>query len=167
MAISVTEGAETKEKEPGNVKKRATPALIEVTGSILGAKIFESLTEAREKLDPLRLDKNRATEEAEKGEREGGQRVFWRLAATEYQWIVAWADKEGKIIKISASLRPEKKKAFREIGNLARAKVHTDSTAMWIVERPDGSSFRLVAKGPGEQATSIYMYSLQQTQEID
>jgi hypothetical protein len=32
--------------------------------------------------------------------------------------------------------------------------------AMWIVERPDGSIYRLVAKGPQGQAVTIYMYSL-------
>ena len=100
------------------------------------------------------------------GDRGSGGGIRWRLAETEYQWIVAWADKEGKIVKISASVRPEKKKPFPEIGDLVRAKVHNESAALWIVQRPDGTSFRLVAKGPGEQALSIYLYSLQ-AEEVD
>ncbi|PZR72389.1 MAG: hypothetical protein DLM73_13375 [Chthoniobacterales bacterium] len=87
--------------------------------------------------------------------------MVWRLAETEYLWIVAWADKDGKVVKISASVRPEKKKPFVEIGDLGRAKMHNDSMAMWSVRRPDGASYRLVAKGPAEHALSIYMYSLE------
>ena len=63
-------------------------------------------------------------------------------------------------MKISASVRLEKKKPFREIGDLARAKVHNDSMAMWIVQHSDGSYYRVVAKGPAEEASSIYLYSL-------
>ena len=107
-----------------------------------------------------------AMAEPEEAERERGERTIWRLAETEYQWIVVWADKEGKIVKISASVRPEKKKPFAEIGDLARAKMHNDSEALWIVQRPNGSSYRLVAKGPAEHAVTIYMYSLQ-AEEVD
>jgi hypothetical protein len=151
----------------GNKKKKAAapsptpPPLIETTGSILGITLFEPLEEAREKLAKLKLVDGSATaESAEKEEEEQGERAVWRLAETDYQWIVAWADKEGKVVKISASVRPEKKKPFSEIGDLGRAKMHNESTALWIVTRPDGKSYRLVAKGPGEQAVTIYLYSL-------
>ena len=122
-------------------------------------KLFAPLEEAREKLAHFKLIKD-ATAEPEEEEREGGERFIWRLAETEYQWIVAWADKDGKIVKIRASVRPEKKKPFTEIGDLSRAKMHNESAALWIVQRPDGSSYRLVAKGPAEHALTIYMYGL-------
>lgn len=148
----------------GDKNKKAapsqSPAFIEITGGILGVKLFAPLEEAREKMARFKLEKDATAESEEKEEREGDARMIWRLAETEYQWIVAWADKEGKVIKISASLRPEKKKPFKEIGDLGRAKVHNDSMAMWSVQHPDGASFRLVAKGPGEQALSIYLSSL-------
>ena len=148
-----------KKKKPAAPTPSPPPPLIEVTGSILGVKLFASLEEAREKLARFKLVKD-ATAAPEEEEREEGERFVWRLAETEYQWIVAWADKKGKIVKISASVRPEKKKPFAEIGDLSRAKIHNESAALWIVQRPDGSSYRLIAKGPAEHALTIYMYSL-------
>jgi hypothetical protein len=161
LALAVLGGLVSGSFADDKIKKAATPpALIEITASILDVKLFAPLEEAREKLSRYKLENDAGPEAAEKEEREGGERIVWRLAETEYQWIVAWADKEGKVVKISASLRPEKKKPFKEIGDLGRAKVHNDSMAMWSVPRPDGAGFRLVAKGSGEHALSIYMYSL-------
>ena len=134
-------------------------------GCDLGAVVDEALIsyadapEARERLAHLKIAKDATPAAVEKWKR-GGSRIAWRFAETEYLWIVAWADSEGKIERISGSVRPEKKKPFKEIGDLSRAKVHNESMAMWIVERSDGSSYRLVAKGPAEQAVTIYMYSL-------
>lgn len=151
----------SKKKPPATPKPTATPPpLIEVTGSILGVALFARLEEAREKMKAFKLEEGAAAESPQKEEREEGERMIWRLAETEYLWIVAWANKEGKVVKISASVRPEKKKPFREIGDLARAKVHDDSMAMWIARDPDGTYYRVVAKGPAEQASSIYLYSL-------
>jgi hypothetical protein len=135
------------------------PLPIEVTGSILGVTLFASLEQAREKMKAFKLE-SEAAASSEKEEREAGERMIWRLAETEYLWIVAWADKEGKVVKISASVRPEKKKPFLEIGDPGRAKVHNDSMAMWVARHPDGTYYRVVAKGPAEQASSIYLYSL-------
>ena len=165
IAAATASFAGDKKKKAATPSPSPVPALIEITGSILGVKLFAPLAEAREKMAQFKLAQD-ATAEPEKGERDGGERIIWRLAETEYQWIVGWADKEGKIVKISASVRPEKKKPFAEIGDLARAKMHDDSTALWIVQRPDGSSYRLVAKGPAQQAVTIYMYSLQ-AEEVD
>jgi hypothetical protein len=153
--------AGSRKKPSPTPKPTATPPpLIEVTGSILGVALFTSLEEAREKMKAFKLEEGSAAESSEKEEREAGERMIWRLAETEYLWIVAWADKEGKIVKISASTRSEKRKPFREIGDLTRAKTHDDSMAMWIARHPDGTYFRVVAKGPGEKASSIYLYSL-------
>jgi len=158
--------AASKKKGSTKAKPAAPPALIEETASILGVKLFGSIEEAREKLAHLKIEKDALPAVAEKGKR-GGSRIVWRLAETEYLWIVAWADKEGKVEKISASVRPEKKKPFKEIGDLSRAKVHTESVAMWVVQRPDGLNYRVVAKGPEEQALTIYMYSLNVQEEMD
>jgi hypothetical protein len=153
----------------GKKKKAAAPSpspsptpvpLIEVTGSILGVTLFASLEEAREKMKVFKLEEGAEAESSEKEEREAGERMIWRLAETEYLWIVAWANKEGKVVKISASVRPEKRKPFREIGDLGRAKAHDAAMAMWIARHRDGTYYRVVAKGPEEQASSIYMYSL-------
>lgn len=165
LCVAIAAAAFAGEKKKKAAAPSPSPALIEITGGILGVKLFAPLEEAREKLAHFKLVKD-ASAEPEEAERARGERVIWRLAETEYQWIVAWADKEGKIVKISASVRPEKKKPFAEIGDLARAKMHNESAALWIVQRPDGSSYRLVAKGLSEHALTIYLYSLQ-AEELD
>ena len=166
LALAWPAFAAPKKKPSPEPRASATPKPIEETGSILGVALFASLEEAREKMESFKLQDGAATKSAEKEEREAGERMIWRLAETEYLWIIAWANKEGKVVKISASVRPEKKKPFREIGDLGRAKMHNDSMAMWVAQRPDGTYYRIVAKGPGEQANSIYMYSLK-TEGID
>jgi hypothetical protein len=162
LALATSVVAAPKKKSASKPTPSPTPAPqpIEVTGSILGVTLFASLEQAREKMKGFKLESKASPETSEKGEREAGERMIWRLAETEYLWIVAWADKDGKVVKISASVRPEKKKPFREVGDLARAKVHNDSMAMWIAQHPDGTYYRVVAKGPSEQASSIYLYSL-------
>ena len=159
FALATPAFAAPKKDGASTPKPTATPGLIEETGSILDVKLFGSIEEAREKMAHLKIDKDATPAALEKWKR-GGSRIAWRLAETEYLWIVAWADKDGKVERISASVRPEKKKPFTQIGDLSRAKVHNESMAMWIVERPDGSDYRLVAKGPEGQAVTIYMYSL-------
>ena len=161
LAIAQAAVAGNKKKPSPTPKPTAAPPqLIEVTGSILGVSLFASLEEAREKMEAFKMEKEAAADTSEKEEHEAGERIIWRLAETEYLWIVAWADKEGKVVKISASVRPEKKKPFREIGDLARAKVHNGTMAMWVAQHPAGTPYRVVAKGPAEQASSIYLYSL-------
>ena len=162
LALVTSVFAAPKKKPSAKLTPSPTPApeLIETAGSILGVRLFASLEQAREKMKAFKLEREAVAEASEKGEREAGERMIWRLAETEYLWIVAWADKEGKVMKISASVRPEKKKPFREIPDLERAKVHNDSMAMWIAQHPDGTYYRVVAKGPAEQASTIYLYSL-------
>ena len=159
LAVATTAFVAPKKKQASKPKPTATPGLIAETGSILDVKMFGSIEEAREKLAHLKIDKDATPAVAEKWKR-GGSRIVWRLAETDYLWIVAWADKDGKVERISASVRPEKKKPFKEIGDLSQAEGHNQSMALWNVHRPDGSSYRLVAKGPNEQAVTIYMYSL-------
>ena len=171
LALVVPVFAAGKKKPAAKAKSSASPTptpapeLIEVTGRILGVTLFTSLEGAREKMERYKIEQTPGASGAENTEeKETGERVIWRLAETEYQWIVAWANKEGKVVKISASLRPEKKKPFREIGDLGRAKAHTDSMALWITEHGDGTFYRLIAKGTAEEASTIYMYSLKREQ---
>jgi hypothetical protein len=162
LALATSAVAAPKKKPAAKPKPSATPApeLIEVTGRILGVTIFASLEEAREKMKAFKLESEAEPDSSEKEEREAGERMIWCLAETEYLWIVAWANKDGKVVKISASVRPEKKKPFREIGDLGRAKMHNESMAMWVAQHADGTYYRVVAKGPAEEASTIYLYSL-------
>ena len=158
-AVATTAFAAPKKKRTSTPKPTATPGLIAETGRVLDVTLFGSIEEAREKMAHLKIDRDATPAVAENWKR-GGSRIVWRLAETDYLWIVAWADKEGKVERISASVRPEKKKPFKEIGDLSKAEGHNESMVLWNVQRPDGSSYRLVAKGPNEQAVTIYMYSL-------
>jgi hypothetical protein len=142
-------------------QENAKPELIEVTGKILGVGIGTPMKEARENLGALQTERENPKQTApEKDRSDEGEREIWRPDETEYQWIVAWA-KQGKIVKLSASLRSDQRKPFEEIGDLRRAAVNTENVAMWNVTRPSGGNFRLVAKGPDRHAASIYMLSLQ------
>jgi hypothetical protein len=166
LAVPSLGFADTTKKLLPQAESSPAPVLIEESGSILGVKLFGSIDEAREKLAHLKIAKDATPAVAEKWKR-GGSRIAWRLAETEYLWIIAWADKDGKVERISASVRPEKKKPFKEIGDLSRAKVHNESMAMWIVEPPGGPKYRLVAKGVGGEAVTIYMYRLKGLQETN
>lgn len=125
-------------------------------GQIMGIGIGSPIDEAREKLDPLR----EPGESAPEGEKEEGERVYWKLKETEYSWIIAWADDEGKITRMRAMLRPEQSKPFSELGDLAVASVNQPNTVAWNLTAADGTPVRIIAQGPAQRATTIYMFSL-------
>jgi hypothetical protein len=70
---------------------------------------------------------------------------------------MVWSNKEGRIVQISASVRPEKPKPFEEVGDLSKASTNLDAVAIWNVTRPDKLSYRLMARGPNRRATNIYI----------
>jgi hypothetical protein len=122
----------------------------------MGLGLGSSVEEVREKLDPLRDGEERPLD----GEKEEGERVYWKLKGTEYSWIIAWAGDDEKIVRMRAMLRPENSKPFSEIGDLAIANVSQPNAAVWNTTAPDGSAFRVVAQGADQHATSIYIFSL-------
>jgi hypothetical protein len=126
------------------------------SGQILGIGIGSEMEEAREKLDPLREGEDGAPE----GEKEEGERAYWKLKETDYSWIIAWADKGGKITRIRATFRPDKPKPFSEIGDLGTATVNQPNAAAWNITAADGSPIRIVAQGPEQRASTVYMFSL-------
>lgn len=126
-------------------------------GKILGISLEMKVEEAHKKLDPLRIP---GSEFREKGARREEKRELWRFKETEFQWLMAWTNDEGRIMRISASLRPESPKPFDQIGDLKSATSHNDSRAIWNVTREKGEGFRLVAKGKEQRAQIIYILSL-------
>ena len=143
-----------------NVKETkivTAPSSIESTNTILGVAIGSTLEEAHQKLDPLRDPASAEFREKEAKEGEAGEKAYWRLIGTEYRWIMAWANKEGQLVQLSASVRPERPKPFTEVGDLARASTNLENAAKWNVQRPGGLSYDLVARGPNRQANNIYM----------
>ncbi|HEX8679112.1 MAG TPA: hypothetical protein VF683_04095 [Chthoniobacterales bacterium] len=132
------------------------PETIESSGRILGLAIGDPIDSAREKLDPLRVPAVYTPDLKETS----GRRILWRLRETEYDWIMAWA-KEGKITRIRAVYRADRRKPFREIGNLASAASATADAVKWNLSRPGGPRYRLIAQGAEQQAQTVYMFSLE------
>ena len=154
----VSAAAAAPAEEPARPSAPATDAEppITVSGSILGITIGMPMREARERLLPLREPIPGPLDEKEKA----GQRTYWKLVGTEYDWVMAWANRDRKITKIRAVLRPEKLKPFEEIGDLTKALSSNPSAAVWDVMRQEGASFRLTALGAEGRAVRISMLAL-------
>ena len=130
-------------------EKQPAAETIESSGEILGVRIGMTMKEVREKLNPLR-DPAAPRDEREKF----GTRAYWKLLETEYDWIMAWANREGKITRIRAVLRPESPKPFSEIGDLSRAVTNAPHAAAWNASR-DHIHFRITAFGNEGRAVRI------------
>lgn len=148
---------------PRETEARFTKSPIESTGKILGVGIGSSLKEAHEKLDPLRDPSSTDFRDKKRG---GGKRekAYWRLRETEFSWIMAWTNNEGRIVRLSIAVSPEKPKPFEEVGDLSKAFTNREHVAIWNVPRPENLSYRLIARGPDRRATSIYLIATQLVQ---
>lgn len=123
---------------------------IESSGKILGVGIGTPMKEARERLNPLREKTAGPLDVKEKM----GTRVYWKLVETEYDWVMAWANRDGKVTRLRAVLRPDKLKPFAEIGDLAKSVKSGPNIAVWDVFRETGS-FRITALGADGRAARI------------
>jgi hypothetical protein len=135
-------------------RTEAAAVTIASSGEILGLRIGGTLEQARSKLNASQIS---FTERRGKERGEDGEQTYWNLAATEYSWIMAWTNKEGRIVQLSASVRPEKLKPFEQVGDLTKASGNLQDVAIWNVVKPDKLSYRLVAKGPNGRANTIYI----------
>ncbi len=77
---------------------------------------------------------------------EGG-RMYWKLGKTDYKWIMAWADDEGRVVQLSAAPRSENGMPFAELGDLSEAVTDQENVAVWNVQPPDELSYRSSRKG--------------------
>ncbi len=126
------------------------------TGEILGLTIGTPIAEARAKLDPLRM----AAESAPDEKARSGKRLYWKLRETNYDWVMAWANDDGRITRLRAVLRPDHAKPFSEIGDLRTAASANDRGAKWNLRQRDGTAFRLIAHGAAGRAQTVYMFVL-------
>lgn len=133
------------------------PPTIEATGEILGVRIGMTMKEAREKMKALR-DPAALRDEREKL----GSRVYWKLLETEYDWVMAWANREGKITRLRAVFRPDEPKPFSEIGDLSRAVTNAPHAAAWNAAR-DNIHFRITAFGNEGRAVRISILAFDPT----
>lgn len=152
LLVAATATAIAEEPAQPSVPSPTPEPPITVSGSMLGITIGMPMKEARERLLPLREKIPGPLDEKEKA----GQRTYWKLVGTEYEWVMAWANRERKITKIRAVLRPDRLKPFEAIGDLTKAISSNQSTAVWDVAR-EGASFRLTALGADGRAVRISM----------
>ena len=150
-AAAIAKAGATEPAQPSEPSPSPEPP-ITVSGEILGITIGMPMREARERLLPLREKVPGPLDEKEKA----GQRTYWKLVGTDYDWVMAWANRDRKITKIRAVLRPDKIKPFEAIGDLSRAISSNPTTAVWDVMRETGS-FRLTALGAEGRAVRISM----------
>jgi hypothetical protein len=130
---------------------------IESSGRILGVAIGDTVDAARAILDPLRDPA--ASYPPDQKELEG-RRTYWKLAGTDYDWIMVWA-KEGKITRIRAVLRPDRHKPFAAVGDLNTAAARDATSVRWNLRTPAGANYRLVAQGADEVASTVFMFALE------
>ena len=136
-------------EQPAREEQQQPAPPIASSGQILGVGIGMTMKEAREKLDPLR-EPDAPRDEKEKF----GSRAYWKLRETEFDWIMVWANRERKIVRIRAVLRGDKHKPFAEIGDLAKANPNTPSAAAWNLLGPHGA-VRISALGGDGHAARI------------
>ena len=117
--------------------------------------IGDTLDRAREQLDPLRAPGSYPPDEKELQ----GRRIYWKLAGTDYDWIMVWADKQRKVTRVRAVFRAEHQKPFAEIGDLPAAMTTDAQTVRWNLKTAAGAPYRLVAQGADQKAISVYMFS--------
>ena len=92
--------------------------------------------------------------------RDGGRKEAWTLKETDFTTLAFKSNGAGRIVWISAFVRPGKEVSFAKLGDLAKATAVTTSQAIWNV----GSSrtgYRLVAKGADGKASVVYLLSLE------
>jgi hypothetical protein len=145
------------EEAPRVEQSPAAASTIEGTGEILGLRIGMPMKEAREKMNALR-DPNAPRDEREKI----GTRIYWKMLETEYDWVMAWANRDRKITRLRAVFRPEKPKPFSEIGDLSRAVTNAPHAAAWNAQR-DNIHFRITAFGSEGRAVRVSILAFDPT----
>ncbi len=150
-------GSVRAEDTPRADQPQPSAPTVEQSGEILGLRIGMTMKEAREKMNPLR------DPEALRDEREKlGTRIYWKLLETEYDWVMAWANRDGKITRLRAVFRPDKPKPFSEIGDLSRAVTNAPHAAAWNATR-DNIHFRITAFGTESRAVRISILAFDPT----
>lgn len=130
-------------------QKSEPPVAIE---SLAGIGIGTSLDEARAKLSRIGTGGGRDT-------REGGRKEAWTLAETDFTALAFKTNKAGRVVWVSAFVRPGREEQFAKLGDQAKAATFTKSQAIWNVTLANGG-YRLVAKGAEGKASVIYLLSL-------
>jgi hypothetical protein len=130
-------------------KNTLTPAI----DSLEGVGIGISLEAARAKL--LQVGGTGGGRDT----RDGGRKEAWTLKETDFATLAFKTNKAGKIVWVSAFVRPGRELSFAKLGETAKATTLTESQAIWNVST-DRGGYRLVAKGAKGKASVVYLLSL-------
>jgi hypothetical protein len=130
-------------------QKTPPPAAVE---TIDGIGIGTSIDEARSKLSQIGTGGGRDT-------RDGGRKEAWTLKETDFGTMAFKTNKAGKVVWVSAFVRPGREVLFAKLGDPAKATTLTKSQAIWNISSPSGG-YRLVAKGAEGKASVVYLLSL-------
>lgn len=120
--------------------------------SLEGIGIGTSLEDARSILNRLGNGGGRDT-------RDGGRKEAWTLKTTDFTTIAFKSNSAGRIVWISAFVRPGKEVEFTKFGDPAKATSWSKSQAIWNVGNARGG-YRLVAKGVEGRANVVYLLAL-------
>ena len=123
-----------------------------VTKSLGGISIGTSLEEARSILGRIGTGGGRDT-------RDGGRKEAWTLKETEFATIAFKSNGAGRIVWISAFVRPGKEVPFTKFGDTAKATSLSTSQVIWNVGSARGG-YRLVTKGTEGRASVVYLLAL-------
>lgn len=136
--------------------------------NVLGVEIGESLASAQAKLDPLsepRVEEPKSPaekrqEELERTRKSGRKKLFWTLRETEFRHVLLYVNRKDEVTAAIGFLRPERRRPFTEVGDLARAGFRNDTMAAWDVLRPDRPGYRVTARGADQQADTVFLREL-------
>ena len=120
--------------------------------SLGGISIGTSLEDARSILNRIGTGGGRDT-------RDGGRKEAWTLKESEFNSIAFKSNGAGRIVWISAFVRPGKEVEFTKFGDPAKATSWSTSQAIWNVGSERGG-YRLVAKGIEGRANVVYLLAL-------
>ena len=126
-----------------------TPTAVE---TLAGIGIGTSLDEAHSKLRQIGAGGGRDT-------RDGGRKEAWTLRETDFASLAFKTNKAGRIVWVSAFVRPGREVSFAKLGDPAKATTFTSSQAIWNVGSASGG-YRVVAKGAEGKASVVYLLSL-------
>jgi hypothetical protein len=130
-------------------QKSTAPTALE---TLDGIGIGTPIDEAQSKLKQIGTGGGRDT-------RDGGRKEAWTLRETDFASLAFKSNKAGRIVWVSAFLRPGREVSFAKLGDQARATTFTKSQAIWNVSSASGG-YRLVAKGNDGKASVVYLLSL-------
>ena len=94
-------------------------------------------------------------DEGKPGDREKtGQKILLKLNGGDYSTLFLQTDGAQKIESMTGTFRDERRKTFRDIGEIARAPVHNSVMIAWDVLH-DRKHTRVIATGADEKASTL------------